>query len=97
MASNELIVVPKSRSVLEEIAARIDDIAAEPGGGFILLEAMSLDGWRLALTAGIGGGVLLIAEHDLYIDISATGESSQEAAPKLVREALAVSGKGPFH
>lgn len=87
----------KTHGVLESIAPRIDEIAAEPGGGFILLEAMSLDGWRLALTAGLAGGVLLIADHDWFIEVKATGANSQEAAPKLVREALAVSGLGRFH
>lgn len=84
--------------LVEHYAPQARAIACKPGGGHLLLQLLSLDGWFVAeIAAFAGDGILFIAEHPVWGKVERQGESAATVAPDLLEDCLALQSPGPLH
>lgn len=77
--------------VLEE--AR--EIAAHPGGGHLLLQMLSIEGWHISETTDGMGGVRVVAEHVFYGRVEARGASAAAVVCDILQDAILLKTRGP--
>ncbi len=83
-------------ALLADLAPEVEAYATQPGGGYKLLELLSLAGWRIGVIAGLAAPVLVIASKPGLPEVRKQGDSVADVAVDLYVEALAVSGRVPF-
>lgn len=79
---------------MAQAIAKLGDTEAAPG--FLLLGLLSKNGWYVGVTRGFAGGILVVAEHDVWGRVEKEGASVADIATDLVQECHALMATGPF-
>lgn len=77
---------------------RLGDTEAAPG--YLLLQLLSQQGWRISILRGFGGGVIVTATKPGLPAVEKHGATVSEIAAAVVEEASTVqllSDPGPLH